>query len=178
MVTAVKAKLLRGLDDARATAAFVLHLVAQLGDLVAGALGGDLGLHLLRRRSPQVGVTPGSILPTLTSATPKRPCTGWLTSPDGSWKAASPTAGSRIADFGDQAEIDVGRIEVALAGDVVERGARRDAGARSFGVAEVRKHDLRDLALLRRAEPVLALLEDLLGVLVGDRLPLADGLPA
>ena len=42
------------------------------------------------------------------------------------------------------------------------------------GFLRVRKHDLRHLALFRRAELVAALLEDLLGVLVGDLGPFAD----
>ena len=37
-----KAELLRGLDHAGAAAALVFHLVAQVGDLDARALGGDL----------------------------------------------------------------------------------------------------------------------------------------
>ena len=45
------------------------------------------------------GSTPGSILPILTSATPNRPCTGWLTSPDGSENAALAIAVSIMADF-------------------------------------------------------------------------------
>ena len=46
--------------------------------------------------------------------------------------------------------------------------------ARGLRVAFVGKHHLRHFALLRRAEPVAVLLEDLLGVLVGDLGPLAD----
>ena len=45
------------------------------------------------------GSTPGSILPILTKATPKRPGTGWLTSFAGNENAASAMALSMIPDF-------------------------------------------------------------------------------
>ena len=42
------------------------------------------------------------------------------------------------------------------------------------GFFRVREDDLRHLALFRRSQPVAALLEQLLGVLVGDLRPFAD----
>ena len=82
--------------------------------------------------------------------------------------------GIENARFGDEAEIDVGRGEIALLGDVVERRSRGDAAARGLGFLHVREDDLRDLALLGRAELVLAQLEQFFRVLVGDLRPLAD----
>ncbi len=52
--------------------------------------------------------------------------------------------------------------------------AGRDAAARGRGFLRVRKYDLRHLALFRRSELVAALLEQLLGILVGDVGPFAD----
>ena len=42
MVTAVKPQLLRGFDHAGAAAALVFHLVVEIGDLGARALGGNV----------------------------------------------------------------------------------------------------------------------------------------
>src|SRR5205823_1471964 len=82
--------------------------------------------------------------------------------------------GVENAGFGDQTEVDVGTVELALLGDILERGAGGDAAARGLGFLDIGKDDLRDLPLLGRAELVLALLEDLLGILVGDVGPFAD----
>ncbi len=76
--------------------------------------------------------------------------------------------------LGHEAEVDVGAVEPALLGEVLERHAAGEALAGGLRVRGVGKYDLVHLALLRRAEPVLALLEHLLGVLVGDLAPLAD----
>ncbi len=105
---------------------------------------------------------------------PNRPCIGWLTSPDGSANAASAIAASIKRGFRNQAKLDVGRIEVALLGEILERGSGADAGTRCRGFVGVRKHDLRHFAPFRRAKLVAALFEYLLGVIVGDIGPLAD----
>ena len=117
---------------------------------------------------------PGSILPILTSATPKRPCTGWLTSPDGSENAASAIAGSMIADFAIRPRSTSERLRLRSLARSSNDVPDVDAAARSLRFAFVGKHDLRDLALLGRAELVAVLLEDLLRVLVGDLGPFAD----
>ena len=168
-----QAELLRGLDHAGAAAALVFHLVVEFGDLGARALGRDFLLHLcgdafVGRRHARLDLA------------------------DLDQRHAEPAL-HRLADFAgrqrkrrirdrgiddrgfcDQAEVDVGQIEIALLGEIVERRSRRDAAARGLRFLCVGKHDLRDLALLGRAELVAALLEYLLGVLVGDLGPFAD----
>ena len=76
--------------------------------------------------------------------------------------------------FGDDAEIDIGRIEAALLGEIVERRSGCNPAARRHGFFRVRENDLRHLAPLRRSELVAALFEYLSGVLVGDLGPFAD----
>ena len=79
-----------------------------------------------------------------------------------------------MADFVIEAEIDVGRTEPALLGEFVERQSRSDSAARGLRLFDVRKYDLRHLALFRRSKFVAALLEHLLRILVGDFGPFAD----
>ena len=78
------------------------------------------------------------------------------------------------AGFCHHAEVDVGRAEPALLGEIVERQSGRDAASCRLRFFSVRKYDLRHLALFRLSQLVAALLEHLPGILVGDRGPLAD----
>ena len=168
-----QAELLRSLDHVGAAAALVFHLVLDFVDLGARAFGRDFLLHLCRDAF-------------------KRRRHARLDLADLDQRHAEPAL-HRLADFArrqrkrrirnrriddrgfcDHAEVDVGQIEIALLGEVVERRSRRDAAARGLRFPFVGKHDLRDFALLRRAELVAVLLEDLLRVLVGDFGPFAD----
>ncbi len=76
--------------------------------------------------------------------------------------------------FADHAEIDIGRFEIALLGEVLERQSCGDAIARRLRLGHVREDDLRYLALLRGAVAIAALREQLLGVLVGNVGPFGD----
>ena len=173
MVTAVEPQLLRGVDHARAAAAFVFHLVAQICDLGARALAGELFLQV-GRDTRIVGLDrrlDGADLDQRRAELALHR----LAHLAGRQRKCRVRDG-RVEDgrFGDEAEIDIGRLELALLGDVVERRSRGDAAARGLGFLHVREHDLRDLALLGRAELVLAQLEQFLRVLIGDLRPLAD----
>ncbi len=102
------------------------------------------------------------------------PWTGWLTSPAASEKAEIRDRGVEDRGFRDHAEIDVGGFEPALLGEILERQAGADAIARGERFLRVREDDLRHLALFRSGKLVVALLEQLLGVLVGNLGPFAD----
>ena len=82
----------------------------------------------------------------------------------------------RIEDrgFRHEAEIGVRCAEPALLGNVFKRRAACQASARGLRLLDSGEHQLVHLALLRRAEPVLALFEQLFRVLVGNLCPLAD----
>ena len=70
------------------------------------------------------------------------------------------------------AEIDVLRFEAAFGGDVGKSGAALDAVGGGLRVRQLRKHDLLDVALLRRDEARMLLVIGLLDVVVGNLHPL------
>ncbi len=76
--------------------------------------------------------------------------------------------------FRDQAEFVVGRFQAALLGEILERQSGSDAAARGLRFVHAGKDDLRYFALLGRAELVLALVENLPRLFVGDFAPFAD----
>ena len=118
---------------------------------------------------------PGSILPTLTRATPNLPCTGWLTSPACSEKAASAIAGSMIADLAIVPRSTSDGLSPRSFARSSNDGAGGDAAPRRLGFLDVREHHLRNLravpgvdSLSRRSSKSLP------GVLVGHGRPFAD----
>ena len=164
---------LRGLDNARATAALVFHLVAQLGDLGARAFARNLLLEL--RGDAFIGWLDARLdLADLDQG--KAELALFRLAYLAGRQREGGVRNRRIDDrgFRDQAEVDVGWIEAALLGEILERQSGCDAVARRQGFFRVRKDDLRNLALFRRSELVAALLEYLPGILVGDLGPFAD----
>lgn len=168
-----EAELLGCVDDAGTAAARVFHLVVQLLHLLAGALLGEVALQA-GRHAGVVRLLAGFDL--------------------GDFEQhGAELSLHRLADFvqrqrersrgdlliehlrlADLAEIEIGRLDAALLGEVGEAGAAGDLGAGRLGLFDIREHDLQDLALLRRRQLVLALLEQLLRVGVRHLGPLGD----
>ena len=116
----------------------------------------------------------GSMLVTRTITGPNWPSTTPLTPSSARPKAASATAGSTILSLVDQAEIDVGGLEIPFGDQVVEGLAGGECLGRGLGVRLVLEDDLLDLAGARRGEAVLLLVVTGLGVGVGDVVRLGD----
>ena len=108
---------LGGFGQRLAVGAGVLDLVVELEDVGLGALERRARVLSSGATSSNGRTCSGSILRTCTSAVPKRPCTGALTSPSLSAKAASADRAVDDRRFGQRAEIDVLLGQAALLGD-------------------------------------------------------------
>ena len=155
-----EAQFLRGFDHAGAAAALVFHLVAQFGDLGARALDRDLLFQI--GGAARIGRLDAGLDLADLDQRDAEPALHRLADLAGRQREGG-VRDRRIDNrrFRDRAEVDVGRGEPALLGQIVERHSGCDAAARRRGFFRVRKHDLRHLALLRRAKLVAALLEQL-----------------
>ncbi|MGY4504759.1 hypothetical protein ACVWYH_008716 [Bradyrhizobium sp. GM24.11] len=153
-------------------APLVLHLVAELGDLDARTLGRDLALHVAGKFGV-VGLDTRLDLVDLDDRDAEMAL-------DRLADLACREREGGIADggfecgFGHEPQIDVGGAQSAFLAEVLEGESAGEALARGLRLGEVREHDLVDLALLRCGKQILALIEQLLRVVIGDVAPLGD----
>ncbi len=156
-----------------AAAALVFHLVVELGDLGSRPFDRDFLFHLrcyafIRGHRTRFDLADLDQCHAEAALYRLAHLAGWQR------KRRVRNRGIDDRGFGDDAEVDVGEVQVALLGEVVERRSGGDAAPRGERFFHARKHHLLDFALLGRADLVAALLENLLRILVGDLGPLAD----
>ena len=124
IVTAVRPSFCDGFDHAGAAAALVFHLVLEFGDLGARAFGRDFLLHL--GRDAFIGRRHAGLDLADLDQRHAEPALHRLADlAGGQRKRGIRDGGIDDRGFRDHAEVDVGQIEVALLGEVVERHARR-----------------------------------------------------
>ena len=136
--------------------------------LLLGALQCEVVADLRRHVGEGLDLLGFDLADTVTMTAPNRPCTGALTSPSLSEKAASATAGSMIVDFGTvprSMSCSFSPRSAASAANVVPLLMRVAGGLR---LRHGRKHDLLDVAPLRRDVAAAVAVESLLHVVVGD----------